>query len=137
MKRVLTAVIVGFLLSASPVWAITVNAQVEGPLLGKERVLEYVQKNLTGAISEIPGLEQGGKYRLFVRIASKHIGTESWFLYFAEVQLQRRVKDAETSRLYWASLRSAVLWGTVPTENEVRDALESLMKDKVSQWTAE
>ena len=137
MKRVLIAGIVGFLLSASPVWAITVNAQVEGPLLSKERVLEYVQKNLTGAISEIPGLEQGGKYRLFVRIASKHIGTESWFLYFAEVQLQRRVKDAETSRLYWASLRSAVLWGTVPTENEVRDALASLMKDKVSQWTAE
>jgi hypothetical protein len=137
MKRVLIAGIVGFLLSASPVWAISVNAQVEGPLLGKERVLEYVQKTLTGAISEIPGLEQGGKYRLFVRIASKHIGTESWFLYFAEVQLQRRVKDAETSRLYWASLRSAVLWGTVPTENEVRDALESLMKDKVSQWTAE
>jgi hypothetical protein len=91
----------------------------------------------SGALARVPDLEQGGKYRLFARVASKHIGKESWFLYFAEVQLQRRVTDAESSRVYWASLRSAVLWGTVPTENEVRDAIESLMKDKVSQWTAD
>ena len=137
MKRILIAGVVGFFLSAPSAWAMTVNAQVEGPLLNKERVLEYAKNNLTGALAGMPDIEQGGKYRLFVRVASKHIGKESWFLYFAEIQLQRRVKDAETSRLYWASLRSAVLWGTVPTENEVRDALTSLMKDKVSQWAAD
>lgn len=137
MKRILIAGVVGFFLSAPSVWAMTVNVQVEGPLLNKERVLEYVQNNLSGALAEMRDIEKGGKYRLFVRVASKHVGKESWFLYFAEVQLQRRVNDAETSRLYWASLRSAVLWGTVPTENEVRDALVSLMKDKVSQWTAD
>ena len=96
-----------------------------------------MKSDLTGALTEVPDLEKGGKYRLFVRVASKHIGSESWFLYFAEVQLQRRVTDAESSRVYWASLRSAVLWGTVPTENEVRTAIESLMKDKVSQWRAD
>ncbi|MGD2138914.1 MAG: hypothetical protein PVH25_00845 [Burkholderiales bacterium] len=137
MKRSLLVVLIALLLSASPAWAITVNAQVEGPLLTKDRVLDYVQQNLAGAIAEIPELEQGGKYRLFVRVASKHVGKGSWYLYFTEVQMQRRVTEAQTARIYWATLRSAVLWGTVPTENEVRDALESLMKNKVSQWQAE
>ena len=137
MKRILICGFFGVLFSAPCAWAMTVNAQVEGPLLNQERVLEYVKSDLTGALTEVPDLEKGGKYRLFVRVASKHIGSESWFLYFAEVQLQRRVTDAESSRVYWASLRSAVLWGTVPTENEVRTAIESLMKDKVSQWRAD
>jgi len=137
MRRLLLTCLIGFLPSAPSAWAVTVNAQVEGPLLNKERVLEYVQQNLVGAIAEVPDLDQGGKYRLFVRVASKNIGPGSWFLYFTEVQLQRRVTEAETSRIYWASLRSAVLWGTVPTENEVRDALLSLMTDKVSQWQAD
>lgn len=137
MKRILIWGFFGIFLSAPSVWAMSVNAQVEGPLLNQERVLEYVKSNLAGALTEVPDLEKGGKYRLFVRVASKHIGSESWFLYFTEVQLQRRVTDAESSRVYWASLRSAVLWGTVPTENEVRVALESLMKDKVSQWSAD
>lgn len=137
MKRILIAGIVGFFLSAPSAWAMTVNAQVEGPLLNKERVLGYVRDSLTGPLAGMADIAQGGKYRLFVRVASKHIGKESWFLYFAEIQLQRRVTDAETTRVYWASLRSAVLWGTVPTENEVRDALESLMKNKVSQWTVD
>ena len=137
MKRLLITSIIGFVFSVPSAWAVTVNAQVEGPLLNKERVLEYVQQDLVGAIAELPDLELGGNYRLFVRVASKHIGPGSWFLYFTEVQLQRRVKEADTSRLYWASLRSAVLWGTVPTENEVRDALRSLMSDKVSQWQAD
>ena len=137
MKRILIYGFFGILLSAPSAWAMTINAQVEGPLLNQERVLEYAKSNLTGALAEVPDLDQGGKYRLYVRVASKHIGKESWFLYFAEVQLQRRVTDAESSRVYWASLRSAVLWGTVPTENEVRTALESLMKDKVSQWSAD
>ena len=137
MKRILIFGLFGMFLSAPSAWAMSVNAQVEGPLLNQERVLEYVKSNLTGALTEVPDLEKGGKYRLFVRVASKHIGSESWFLYFAEVQLQRRVTDAESSRVYWASLRSAVLWGTVPTENEVRTAIESLMKDKVSQWSTD
>jgi len=124
-------------MNATPALAISVDAQVEGPLLQKEGVLEYVKKNVKGVIANVPDLEQGGKHRLFVRVASKHIGPGSWYLYLTEVQLQRRVTDVETRRIYWASIRSAVLWGTVPTEIEVRAALGSLMSDKVQNWQAD
>ncbi len=137
MKQILLTCLLGIMVSVPPVRAVTVDAQVEGPLLNKARVLELVRQNLVGAIAEVPDLDAGGKHRLFVRVASRHVGPGSWFLYLTEVQLQRRVTDAETSRVYWASLRSAVLWGTVPTENEVRDALKSLMAEKVSQWQAD
>jgi hypothetical protein len=70
-------------------------------------------------------------------VASKHIGPRSWYLYLTEVQLQRRVTDVDTQRIYWASIRSAVLWGTVPTEIEVRAALGSLMSEKVQYWQAD
>lgn len=137
MKRVLLACITVAAMTAIPALAISVDAQVEGPLLQKEGVLEYVKKNVKGVIANVPDLEQGGKHRLFVRVASKHIGPGSWYLYLTEVQLQRRVTDVETQRIYWASIRSAVLWGTVPTEIEVRAALGSLMSDKVQNWQAD
>jgi hypothetical protein len=137
MKRVLLASITVAAMTATPALAISVDAQVEGPLLQKEGVLEYVKKNVKGVIANVPDLEQGGKHRLFVRVASKHIGPGSWYLYLTEVQLQRRVTDVETRRIYWASIRSAVLWGTVPTEIEVRAALGSLMSDKVQNWQAD
>ena len=134
MKRIVGACLFGALLSASSVWALTIEAQVEGPLLTKERVLDFVGQNVEGEIANVPDLDQGGKHRLFVRVASKRIGPKSWFLYLTEVQLQRRVTDVDTNKMYWASIRSAVLWGTVPTENEVREALGTLMGEKVSQW---
>lgn len=137
MKRVLLTCITVAAMNATPALAISVDAQVEGPLLQKEGVLEYVKKNVKGVIANVPDLEQGGKHRLFVRVASKHIGPGSWYLYLTEVQLQRRVTDVETRRIYWASIRSAVLWGTVPTEIEVRAALGSLMSDKVQNWQAD
>jgi hypothetical protein len=137
MKRVLLACITVAAMTATPALAISVDAQVEGPLLQKEGVLEFVNKNVKGAIANVPDLEQGGKHRLFVRVASKHIGPGSWYLYLTEVQLQRRVTDVDTRRIYWASIRSAVLWGTVPTEIEVRAALGSLMSEKVQDWQAD
>jgi len=135
MKPLIRVCMVGIFLAASAAQAITIDAQVEGPLLKKDRVLEFVKQNLVGDVAAVPDLDQGGKHRLFVRVASKQIGPGSWFLYLTEIQLQRRVTDAETRRIYWASIRSAVLWGTVPTEIEVRDALATLMREKVSQWT--
>jgi len=137
MKRVLHVCVVVVSLVASPALAISVDAQVEGPLLQKEGVLEFVKQNVEGSIASVPDLEQGGKHRLFVRVASKHIGPGSWYLYLTEVQLQRRVTDVDTRRIYWASIRSAVLWGTVPTEIEVRAALGSLMSEKVQYWLAD
>ncbi len=134
MKHVIRACLAGAFLSASMAQAITIDAQVEGPLLKKDRVLEFARENLEGKLTGVADIEQGGKHRLFVRIASKHVGPKSWFLYLAEVQLQRRVTDVETRRIYWANIRSAVLWGTVPTEIEVRDALASLLSEKVSKW---
>ncbi len=134
MKHVIRACLAGAFLSASIAQAITIDAQVEGPLLKKDRVLEFTRENLQGKVAEVPDLGQGGKHRLFIRIASKHVGPKSWFLYLAEVQLQRRVTDVETGRIYWASIRSAVLWGTVPSEIEVRDALATLLSEKVSKW---
>lgn len=134
MKHVIRACLAGAFLSASMAQAITIDAQVEGPLLKKDRVLEFARENLEGNLTGVADIEQGGKHRLFVRIASKHVGPKSWFLYLAEVQLQRRVTDVETRRIYWANIRSAVLWGTVPTEIEVRDALASLLSEKVSKW---
>ncbi|UCH46977.1 MAG: hypothetical protein JSU95_12835 [Betaproteobacteria bacterium] len=134
MKILVIACLAGMLLSAPPAFAITIGAQVEGPLLSEQRVIEIVGQNLQGEIANVEDLEQGGIYRLYARVASKHIGPGSWFLYLAEIQLQRQVVDAETRRRYWASIRSAVLWGTVPSEAEVRDALESLLDEKVSQW---
>lgn len=134
MKNVVIACLAGMLLTVPSVFAVTIDAQVEGPLLSKERVTDIVGQNLAGEIANIKDLEQGGQYRLYARVASKHIGPGSWFLYFAEVQLQRRVTDAESQRRYWALIRSAVLWGTVPSESEIRDALQSLMDEKVSQW---
>ena len=134
MKILLSASLAAILWLASSAFAVTIDVQLEGPLLKKERVLEFVKQNLTGEIANVPDLEQGGKHRIFVRVASKHIGPGSWFLYLTEIQLQRRVTDAETQRMYWASMRSAVLWGTVPSEVEVREALRTLMVGKVSDW---
>jgi hypothetical protein len=124
-------------LAASPALAISVDAQVEGPLLSKEGVLEFVNQNVEGALADTPNLDRGGRHRLFVRVASKHIGPGSWYLYLTEVQLQRRVTDVDTQRAYWASTRSAVLWGTVPTEIEVREALGNLMSEKVKNWATD
>lgn len=137
MKRVLYVCMVVVSLAATPALAISVDAQVEGPLLKKKRVIEFVNRNVEGPIANVPDLQQGGKHRLFVRVASKHIGPGSWYLYLTEVQLQRRVTDVDTLRIYWASIRSAVLWGTVPTEIEVRAALGSLMSEKVQYWQAD
>jgi hypothetical protein len=137
MKRVLQICMVVASLAASPVLAIKVDAQVEGPLLTQQGVLDFVNQNVAGELANVPDMEQGGKHRLFVRVASKHIGPGSWYLYLAEIQLQRRVTDVDSRRIYWASTRSAVLWGTVPTEIEVREALGSLMKEKVQGWRAD
>ena len=137
MKTLVITCLAGMLLSVSSAFAVTIDAQVEGPLLSKERVVEIIGQNLSGEIANVEDLEQGGKYRLYARVASRHIGPGSWFLYLAEIQLQRQVTDVETRRRYWASIRSAVLWGTVPSETEVREALESLLDDKVSQWQTE
>lgn len=135
MKKVLQMVLVAIALSASSVTlAVTIDAQVEGPLLNKERVLDMVRQNLVGEIANAVDLERGGKHRVFVRVSSKHVGPGSRFLYLTEVQLQRRVTDVDTQRKYWASLRSAVLWGNVPTENEVRESLIALINDKVRTW---
>ena len=134
MKQLIRACLAGAFLSASMAQAITIDAQVEGPLLKKDRVLEFSRENLEGTLAGVPDVEQGGKHRLFVRVASKHVGPKSWFLYLAEVQLQRRVTDVETGRIYWANVRSAVVWGTVPSEIEVRDALAKLLNEKVSTW---
>jgi hypothetical protein len=134
MKTLVITCLAGMLLSVSSACAVTIDAQAEGPLLSKERVVEIVGQNLSGEIANVEDLEQGGKYRLYARVASKHIGPGSWFLYLAEIQLQRQITDAETRRRYWTSIRSAVLWGTVPSETEVREALESLLDEKVSQW---
>ena len=73
-------------------------------------------------------------FLLFAVITFLHAQFQSRFLYLAEIQLQRRVNDLDTQRMYWANIRSAVLWGTVPTEIEVREALGTLMADKASQW---
>ncbi len=137
MKRILNACLAIASLAASSALAISVDAQVEGPLLKKESVLAFINKNVQGPIAHIPELELGGKHRLYVRVASKYIGPGSWHLYLAEVQLQRRVTDVETQRRYWAAIRSAVLWGTVPTEIEVREALASLLNEKVVNWQAD
>ena len=134
MKTIVGVFLAGVLLSGSPAIAITIDTQVEGPLLKQERVLEFVSENLEGEIATLPDLAQGGKHRIFVRVATKHIGPGSWFLYLTEIQLQRRVTDVDTKRIYWALNRSAVLWGTVPTEIEVREALGTLLRDKVSTW---
>lgn len=134
MKQLIRACLAGAFLSASMAQAITIDAQVEGSLLKKDRVLEFSRENLEGTLAGVPDVEQGGKHRLFVRVASKHVGPKSWFLYLAEVQLQRRVTDVETGRIYWANVRSAVVWGTVPSEIEVRDALAKLLNEKVSTW---
>ena len=135
MKCLAQVFLAGLMFSANFVCAVTVDAQVQGPLLDKARVVAAVEQNLQGEIATVPELDRGGKHRLFVRVASRHVGPKSWFLYFTEVQLQRRVTDAETRRTYWASIHSAVLWGTVPSENEIIEALESMMREKVSQWT--
>lgn len=134
MKSLVYVSLVYLLWSVLSASAITVDAQVEGPLLKEERVIEFVKQNLEGEIANAPDLEQGGKHRLFVRVASKHIGPGSWFLYLSEIQLQRRVTDIESNRIYWASIRSAVLWGTVPSEVEVRQALGTLITEKVRTW---
>lgn len=134
MKTLVTACLTGIMLLVPSAFALTIDAQVEGPLLNRQRVVEIVERNLVGEVAKVEDLENGGQHRLYARVAAKHIGPGSWFLYFAEIQLQRRVTDVETRRRYWALIRSAVLWGTVPSESEVASALESMLNDKVSYW---
>lgn len=133
MKHVLHVWMVFASLAAGPALAISMDAQVEGPFLNSERVVEYVTQNLGKSLASVPDVEKGGKHRLLVRVASKYIVPGS-YLYLTEVRLQRRVTDIDTRRVYWATLQSAVQWGTVATEIEVREALGSLMREKVENF---
>jgi hypothetical protein len=133
MKLVLYFWMVFALLATGPALAISVEAQVEGPLLSKERVVGFVSRNLGRSLAAVPDVENGGKHRLFVRVASKYV-TPGNYLYLTDVRLQRRVIDIDTQRVYWATIQSAVQWGTVPTENEVRGALDNLLRDKADNF---
>ena len=133
MKHVLHFWVVVALLAAVPALAISVEVQVEGPLLSKERVFEFVTHNLGKSLAAVPDVENGGKHRLFVRVASKFVSPGN-YLYLTDVRLQRRVIDIDTQRVYWATIQSSVQWGTAPTENEVRGALDNLLRDKADNF---
>ncbi|MEX0959523.1 MAG: hypothetical protein WDZ63_09570 [Burkholderiales bacterium] len=122
------------LFCAGPAFGLNVEANVEGPLLTKQRAIELVRQKVGGEVAQVPDVGQGGNHRLYVRVVSQHVGPGSRFLYFVDIQLQRRVLDYETGRIYWAWTQTATSWGTVPSETELREAVVELMDERVKTW---
>lgn len=135
MRKFLEMLSLGLLLGGEAAFALTIDAHVEGPLMRKSRVIELLGERLDGPIAAVPDVGQGGNHRLFARVVSQHVGPGSRFLYFVDIQLQRRVVDRETGRVYWPWTQAATSWGTVPSETELREAIEELMKQRVKGWT--
>jgi hypothetical protein len=135
MKKTLHAFTLGLLLGGGPAFGLDVDARVEGPLMKKERVIQMLREKVDGAVAQVPDVGQGGNHRLFARVVSQHVGPGSRFLYFVDIQLQRRVVDRETGRIYWPWAQAATSWGTVPSETELVEAIEELLAQRVNSWT--
>ena len=133
MKKAIHAFTLGLLLNAGAALGLTVEAEVEGPLLKKEPVLQLVRERIGGEVAALP---DGGLHRLRVRVASKYEERDI-FLYMVEIQLQRRVTDRDSGRIYWASTRSGSSWGNVPSEAELRRTISDLVERKVNAWPVE
>lgn len=124
------------LLAAGPALALDVEAYIDGPLLKRERVIEFVGKRIGGAVARMPGLEEGGRHRLFVRVISEHTGPGSRFSSLVDIELQRQVIEQDTGNIYWAMLRSGTAWGSVPSETELWQWIADLIEQKVNLWPA-
>jgi hypothetical protein len=97
MNRLVQACLALVCSSASLAHAVMIDAQAERSLLEQGRVVEIVRQNLQDEIAIVTDLEPGGKHRLFVRAASRHLGPRSWIFVFhrgAAVTARHRCSDA-------------------------------------------
>lgn len=133
MAKTIHAFTLGLLLNAGAAFGLTIEAEVDGPLLKQDSVVNLVNERLGGAVAIVP---DGGKHRLRVRVTSK-FSERDVYLYMVDFQLQRRVTDCDTGRIYWASTRSGSSWGNVPSETELRQTIGELVERKVNVWPVE
>lgn len=137
MKIFIRALSLAVLLGAAPSWALTVKYETEGPMLGGDRIAKFVGPLLGGAVAQIADLDQGGGHRLNVRLRSKYFAEDHTFIYLVELELQQRVAEADTGRIWWPSIEKWVSWGSVPSEAELRKNISDLVNGKVNAWKAQ
>lgn len=133
MTKTIHAITLGLLLNAGSAFGLTIEAEVDGPMLKQDSVVKLVSERLGGSVATVP---DGGKHRLRVRVTSK-FSERDVYLYMVDFQLQRRVTDCDTGRIYWASTRSGSSWGNVPSETELRQIIGELVERKVNVWPVE
>lgn len=133
MTRTIHAFTLGLLLNSGAAFGMTIEAEVDGPLLKQGSVIQLVNERIGGPVAGVP---DGGRHRLRVRVTSK-FSERDVYLYMVDFQLQRRVTDCDTGRIYWASTRSGSSWGNVPSESELRQTISDLIERKVNTWPVE
>jgi hypothetical protein len=134
MNSIIRAVALIALLAAAPAHALTVKYESEGPMMGGDRLGKFVGPLLGGAVVRIADIDQGGGQRLSVRVRSKYFADDQSFLYLVEIELQQRVAEADTGRVWWPSIEKWVSWGSVPSEAELRKNITDLVNSKVNVW---
>lgn len=137
MRTIVHAFLLTALLAAGSAHAITIEAVIEGPLMNRDRVVEFIGERVTGPVARVSEVERGGKYRLLVRVSSQHIGAPSRYLCLVEFELQRQVIEQDTGFVYWAMIHSTTAWGTVPSETELWNTIGDLVGKRVNNWTVE
>ncbi|HUF22141.1 MAG TPA: hypothetical protein VMP00_15485 [Burkholderiales bacterium] len=137
MRIFVYAITLAALFGIGPAHALTIEAVLDGPLMKRERVVEFVRDRAGGAVAQIPDVEQGGKYRLLVRVSSQPAGSPSRFLCLVEFELQRQVIEQDTGYAYWAMIHSTTAWGTVPSETELWKTIGELVGKRVNSWVVD
>jgi hypothetical protein len=134
VKKIILAALFGALLGSVPTFALTLKCESDGPMMGGGRLQKFVAPLIGGAMAEIPDLDQGGRQRLHVRVRSKYFEEDQSFLYLVEIELQQKVTEVQTQRDWWPSTEKWAVWGTVPSEAELRKQIADLMNSKVNAW---
>jgi hypothetical protein len=137
MRIVLSVFTLVALFGAGPAHALTIDAVIDGPLMQRERLVEFVRDRAGGAVAQIPDVEKGGKYRLLVRVSSQASGSPSRFLCLVEFELQRQVIEQDTGFAYWAMIHSTTAWGSVPSETELWKTIGDLVGKRVNSWAVD
>ena len=133
MTRIIHAFTLGLLLNTGSALALTVEAAVDGPLFKPDSLRQFVKQKVTGEVAGIADIDQGGRHRLRVLVTTKYLEPSS-YTYLVEMQLQRRVVEEGSGRVYWASIKTGSSWGAVPSETELRGVVVELLDKRVATW---
>ncbi len=136
MKALIPAIALWTLLCAGSAGAVTIEAEVDGPLLKRASLITLFEGRLAGALTGLPDVANGGNHRLRLRLSSKYI-QHNTYTYLLIVDLQRRIVERDTGNVYWASVRNSTSLNDVPSETELRAAIVELVERRINTWTVD